>query len=150
MITLYIEVIYYFPEDFLKYDIDYKSFKRALFELDRLDYNIGIYIPNEVTNLFNNIKGFKIKLGVWLNEDKYRHLQNELNSYKSFITGIISEDNFRSLQMPRWGTMGDIENSELIKLDFIREPIQQLIINTDFVKIYDENELKPIPSFYNV
>ena len=94
------------------------------------------------------IAGFNIKLGIWF---KYRANVNieELSVFNKtyFITGFESEI-FDILKYPRWGARGDIEYYEKIKLDFIREPIETLKLNTDFVKIYEENDLKPVLSTY--
>lgn len=133
----------------LQYEKDFTKFRRALFELDRLGFNIGIY-SSEYTGLFllPLIAGFNIKLGIWF---KYAVSINieELSVFNKiyFITGLVSEI-FDIPKYPRWGTHGDIEYYEKIKLDFIREPIKTLKLNTDFVKIYDENNLKPVLSTY--
>ena len=96
----------------LKYDVNSHSFRRALFELDRLDFNIGIY-ADILTGLDHEIKGFKIKLGLWLNEDIFCRMYHELNDKRNFITGVVTEDDFFTTY-PRWGIMGDIENSKII------------------------------------
>lgn len=127
----------------LEYNQDFTFFKRALFELDRLGFNIGIKTSSLL--FFDLIKGFNIKLGIWIEDNESSESFKYLRKFKdNFIVGYISDEIYRSIS-PRWGTMGDIENAEIIKLDFIREPIQQLIINTDYVKIYDENHLRSIP-----
>ena len=54
---------------------DTSYFKRSLFELDRLNYNIGILVndnteidmPMLLKDLLENIRGFNINIGVWLN-----------------------------------------------------------------------------------
>lgn len=131
----------------LVYEKDFKDFRRVLFLLDSLNYNIGIHINEsniDVKELLYLIRGFNIKLGIWTsNIEEY----NLLSIYKeNFIVGIIRIE--RDSQIPRFGPFGDIEVSKLRKLDFISNPIQELKINTDYSKIYDENKLKPIPSTF--
>lgn len=130
----------------LEYKHNFTKFRRALFELDRLGFNIGIYnIDSTDKDLILYITGFNIKLGIWFTYRSIPYNQNIFNFNKIyFIIGIREDFNF--YDFPKWGIMGDIEYSEIIKLDFIREPIQTLKLNTDFVKIYNENDLKPILS----
>lgn len=130
----------------LQYEKDFTKFRRALFELDRLDFNIGIH-TEDITSILPIIAGIKIKLGVWIDYEYFGSDLKYINEFRNiyFITGIRFNLDLDS-QMPRWGTMGDIENSEIIKLDFIRKPILSLKLNTDFVKIYNENNLKPVLS----
>lgn len=130
------------------YNSDFKDFRRLLFLLDSLDFNIGIHINElntiDITDFIYNIKGFDIKLGVWCsNIETY----NLLTIYKdNFIVGLIGINN--DSQIPRFGPFGDIEVSKLNHFDFSSKSIQELKINTDYIKIYNENKLKPIPSTY--
>ena len=131
-------------------------FKRSLYELDRLGYNIGILLNTDnilseeqlLNNLIWNIRGFKINLGIWIKgtctEDFYNILKNDYQN--NFISGIISDNDY--INAPRWGINGDIEEIGSINLDFIRCPIIELSLNTDYRTIYDENKLKPLPSTY--
>lgn len=130
----------------IEYTPYFKNFRRALFELDRLGFNIGIY-ANKYKDVFFNSRGFNIKLGIYLREEDYRYNYTKFQGYK-YIIGIVSEDNSIAYNCPRWGHMGDIENLNMIELDFIRGPIQTLKLNTDFIKIYNENNLFPISSTF--
>lgn len=135
---------------------DLYYFKRSLYELDRLNYNIGIVLDTTnilsedqiINNLIWNIRGFKINLGVWikgpLKESIYEKLKVEF-SY-NFILGLISDDD--NITSPRWGIMGDIETLNPIKLDFIKDEIIEVSLNTDYKTIYEENGLSPIRSTY--
>lgn len=144
------------------YEKDNKYFKRSLFELDRLGFNIGIlvrisrYEDRDVylKDLIDKIKGFNIKLGVWIDltypgdyKDYYESLIKNFNN--NFITGIKGEyqDN---LIIPKWGYNKDIEEIESIKLDFIKDDITVLRLNTNYKEIYDENNLHPIPSTIDI
>lgn len=132
------------------YDNNFKDFRRLLFLLDSLDFNIGIHINEfnllNITDFIYNIKGFNIKLGVWCPTIETYNL---LTKYKNnFIIGLIGISN--DSQIPRFGPFGDIEISKLTNFDFISKPIQELKINTDYVKIYNENKLTPILSTYIV
>lgn len=136
----------------LQYEKDFTKFKRALFELDRLGFNIGIYNHNYYSfiHTLKEIKGFNIKLGIWVEYHDglvIKDLSTLDEVRKNYIMGLVHNE-YNIPEMPKWGIMGDIENSEIIKLDFIKEPIQTLKLNTDFVKIYEENDLKPILSTY--
>ena len=135
---------------------EYFYFKRSLFELDRLDFNVGILLDSSnilsedqiINNLLWNIKGFDIKLGIWikgpLKESIYDKLHKEFSN--NFIVGMVSEND--KISSPRWGTMGDIEELENISLDFIKDPITEIALNVDYKTIYEKNNLKPIPSTY--
>ena len=131
------------------YKKDFKEFKRLLFLLDSLDYNIGIHINDfdlDINDLISKIKGFDIKLCIWVPKIEQYNL---LSEYKdNFITGIISLD--KDSQLPRFGPSGDVEVSSLYCYDFMSKPVQKLKLNTDYVKIYNENKLKPIPSTFNI
>lgn len=143
---------------FLIFEIDNldnnKYFKRSIFELYRLNFNIGIYLSNynenivSVKELIKNIRGFDIKLGVWTNDSV---LYYKLLEFKNnFIIGIKDEYNQTQI-IPRWEDNGDIENISLnTKLDFISDYLYEISLNNDFKTIYEENNLKPIPStIYN-
>lgn len=131
-------------------------FKRSLFELSRLDYNIGILLNTNnilsekqlIKNLLWNIKGFKINLGIWIKGDFKTSIYDTLRTEfkNNFIVGLV--DNNKNTDIPRWGVDGDIEEINSITLDFIRHPITELYLNTDYKTIYDENKLIPIPSTY--
>lgn len=133
---------------------DLYYFKRSLYELRRLDYNIGILLNTDnilsqkqlIKNLIWNLKGFKINLGIWitgvLKESVYNELKDEFSN--NFILGLVSEE-YTSNFIPRWGNKGDIEELESIKINFIRKPILKLSLNTDYKTIYEENDLKYIP-----
>ena len=128
------------------YEYSFKEFRRVLFLLDSLNFNIGIYINEQELDLskfISNIKGFNIKLGVWINN----YMQNDLlieYRMNNFITGIISED--ESCMLYRFGYHGDIEIIDTYK--FYNNSLWKLKINTDLSKIYDELKLKPIDSTY--
>ena len=100
-----------------------------------------------VSRFINDIKGFDIKLGVWIeNSDNGLELFNRLLPYKhNFILGTRGE--FKTKEYtPTWRTNGDIEDKEYVNLDFLREPILRLGIYSDYVSIYDENKFAPILS----
>lgn len=136
---------------------DLYYFKRSLYELDRLNYNIGIVLDTNnilsekqlIKNLIWNIRGFKINLGIWikgpLKESIYNNLKTEFSH--NFILGLV-EDETTDEYIPRWGDMGDVEEVEPIKLDFIKDDIIKVSLNTDFKTIYEENNLIPIRSTY--
>lgn len=131
-------------------------FKRALCELDRLDFNIGILINDTsiekinievlLTDLLNKISGINISLGLWIqsysSEREYK-LYNFLNSNFSynFITGIKNTSKYNNFY---WNTMGDIEDNSIIMLDFIHMPIKTIKLNTNLKTIYIENNMKPL------
>ena len=147
---------------------DNKYFKRALFEMDRLGYNIGILIPHIedidykdiLLDLLQNIRGFNINLGVWVdykdNETTY-NIFNTLHEKfsKNFIVGLrncpLLEDKENTfitefLDYPYWGPKGDIENNSIIMPDFTHFSINTVLLNTDYKTIYEENNLEPIKS----
>lgn len=152
----------------LEYSFNDPYFKRALFEMDRLNYNIGIlitdvdqteYTSSMLLDLLYNISGFNINLGVWINykdNDKTYDVFNTLQTKFStnFITGLVNcpllenkeQNNFviEFLDYPSWCTKGDIENYSIIMLDFIYYSINVVSLNTDYKTIYKENNLTPI------
>lgn len=136
----------------LSYDLDNANnnthFKRAIAELDRLNFNIGIMIllseNNNIDELIQDIKGYKINLGVWTND---MNIFGNLLSFKdNFITGIIVD--YDGFKCPRLGHNGDLDFSEFKKFSFIKESVLTIKINNDFKIIYDKNRLIPIPSTY--
>lgn len=134
----------------------YYYFKRSLFTTDLFDYNVGILLNTDnilsekqlINNLVWNIKGFDIKLGIWIKgsfkESVYNALRDEFKN--NFILGLVDDKNTNNI--PRWGIKGDIEENKSINIDFIENPVTELILNTDYKKIYEENKLTPIPSSY--
>lgn len=145
-----IELKEYTDNVIVLYNEDFNKFRNLLYALDTLKFNIGVAVDICIYNLdiydfIDNIKGFNIKLGVWV---PYNHQYQLLsNKYKrNFIIGEIN--NKTDSQIPRLGTSGDIELGESKYIDSINKEIQELKINTDFVTIYNENNLKPIPSTY--
>lgn len=144
----------------LEYDYNNtEHFKRSLFELDRLKFNIGIlFIHNNdfnntiidtiLTDLLNNIKGFKVNLGIWIQSDdkvilKYIYDILNTNYSNNFITGVKGDsDKF----IPLWKKKGDIEDNSIILTDFMPKSIKTVRINTDYKTIYEENNLSPIKS----
>lgn len=131
-------------------------FKRSLFELDRLNYNVGILLNTDnilseeqlIKNLLWNIKGFKINLGIWIKGEFKTSIYDVLRTkfINNFIVGLVNNSDTNNI--PRWGINGDIEEVSTTIIDFIRYPIKELYLNTDYKTIYDENKLKPIPSNY--
>lgn len=136
---------------FLEYNNDFKHFKRALYELNRLDINIGIkFIGTELDliHMIYHIKGIDICLGIWFENDQLRnYFKNAILERQ--ITGIIS-DNENVDFVPRWGINGDIENIEMTPIIYTEEPVMLLKLNTGFDVVYKINNLKPIPSTYDV
>lgn len=143
----------------LEYKPNNKYFKRALFEMDRLGFNIGIYVPYSIDYVLNfyvvtqlaisDTRGFNIKLGLWIDDSMEYNTMRIANILKStysnnFIVGIRNSNVYNYT----WSYYGDIQDNNDITLDFIREPIRTLKLYTDFVRIYDENNLKPVPSNY--
>lgn len=145
----------YYNNIILEYtdEIDNKYFRRSLFELSRLDFNIGIILSLsniELKSFINDIKGFDIKLGIWIYGSNKISYFNQLSKdyHDNFITGVVSNPYISNI--PRWGDKGDIETTKFVYLDFIDGPISELEIHTDYKTIYEENNLKPIPSTYNM
>lgn len=144
--------------EYLYTDVLY--FKRALFELDKLKFNIGILLNDNTSidskellkDLLNSIRGFNINIGVWLNindTDKLCEIYSILKESLSdnFITGIKGNyNNILNNDYPVWKDNGDIEDSSYIMLDFIHQSIKTVNLNTDYKYIYKENNLKPIKS----
>lgn len=131
-----------------------KYFKRTLFELDRLKLNTGILIvfddKNEFTNdtilkyLINDIRGFKINLGIWVDYTNIENLElyNLLENYQEyFITGIRDINNKCTISnsVPLWSNNGDIIEQDNTK---------EITLISDYKTIYEENKMKPIPSNY--
>lgn len=133
----------------LVYTDEFTKFNRALHELKRLNFNIGIYIHRtENLNLFMYyIRGFKINLGIWLDEKPFYEHKEYLDTFKdNFISGLRTEKDSTNYY---WSPMhGDISHWSFVDLDFVRGEILELALNTDFAKIYEENGLKPIPSTF--
>lgn len=139
---------------------DNKHFRRSLFELDRLKFNIGILLTDNtdtdikliLKSLLESIRGFNINIGVWLNIsnmvkliDAYRILETSLSS--NFITGI--KGNYKNLlndNYPVWKENGDIEDFTRIMVHFAHQTITTVKMNTDYKTIYKENKLKPLKS----
>lgn len=147
-------------------EYNYKNnsyFKRSLFQLDKLEANIGILVNiNDYDNiediyndLINNIKGFNINLGVWIDfkaRIKDFVLYNDLKKFNNnFITGFKNTKyKIIELEGPIWKENGDIDTGEYISFDFIRSEIPTAILYSDYKSIYKENNLKPIPSNYKI
>lgn len=142
----------------LEYDCttDLKYFIRSLFEMDRLNFNIGIRLKSSniasdylINEFIKNIRGFKINLGVWIQEDNINNIKNIRDKFKlykdNFIIGFISDF---QLDCYRWGEMGDIETYAVERVSFIQNMIRLVVLNTDFKTIYEENKLHPILSNY--
>lgn len=141
----------------LEYNYDDTSyFKRSLFELDRLNYNIGILVNDNteidisilLKDLLENIRGFNINIGVWLNISDTNRLSYvyailDYSLSDNFITGIKGSV---SDEYPMWKENGDIEDYTHIMLDFIHQSIKTVKLNTDYKTIYKENNLKPLKS----
>lgn len=146
-------------------DMDY--FKRSLFEMDRLGYNIGILYTvsqsNDLEKLLNAIRGFNINLGVWvdfkndeISYNAFITLREKFN--KNFITGIrlcplLLDKDFSFIEnikdYPKWGPSDskcDIESDTIIMPYFSHFSINTIRLNTNYKKIYEENNLKPIKS----
>lgn len=141
-----------------------KYFRRSLFELDRLGFNIGILCNNihyvslylYLKDVIDSIKGFKINLGVWVelyDDEDYNYLYKPLSEKfnNNFITGIIDStySDYKELSVPKWGKNCDIEPDGL-GVQVNNEYINILSLSTDYKTIYDENNLKPIRSDLNV
>lgn len=133
--------------------LDNKYFRRSLFELDRLGFNIGIYIPKMpkgssiMSDLINNLKGFKINLGIWIDSYNGVNLFNKLDIFnkKYFIIGVIpTNDSIDLNRYPVWKNNGDIEDIDTVAID--NELISVLRLNTDYATIYNENKFRNIPS----
>lgn len=134
------------------------QFKRSLFECDRLNINIGVLILDDTDSsgmikLLESMRGFDINLGVWIQKNKdtdlYYNILKE-RYYNNFIIGIrflnkSDFDNF-SLIVPSWVSKGDLEDYSFILPDFIHKTIKTIKINTDYAKLYKENNLSPIKS----
>jgi len=143
----------------LDYRPGYTHVPAALFELKRLGINVGLRVlsddysedPSEgpgmfLYNVLELVKGFDIKLGIWTNSAV---LQTALSKFKdNFISGIISNDDILDF-VPRWGEMGDIEDIGLSPIISIKGDVMFLRLNTNFIDIYDKNNLQPLPSNYD-
>ena len=75
-----------------RFDSNLEYFKRSLFEMDRLGYNIGILVKSSnistdslLSTFISHIKGFEIKLGVWILEDTLANINNLDNGDEIFI-----------------------------------------------------------------
>lgn len=168
--------------DFLNGDVDFKSlskfnnnfiidyhygdtsyFKRALFELDKLNLNIGVHIKLDpdfpldllLENFINNIKGFKINLGVWIDfidDSKIPELFNKLSEYKKyFIIGCkMFYNDMKPENGPIWYINGDIESLGVIYYSEYHKFYSMVNLNTDYKTIYNENNLVKIPSTYKI
>lgn len=142
-------------------DITY--FRRALFELDRINSNIGILIELDSNckdidaiekDFINSIKGFNINLGVWIDykDDLSLALYNKLNDTydNNFVTGMRYFGNKLSNYSPIWEYNGDISESNISTISSeSKKKYKQVFLINDYKTIYNENNLKPIPSNYN-
>lgn len=141
---------------------DTKYFKRTLFELDRLNLNIGVLIvidsdnysiENVLKEFIDSIKGFNINLGVWVDYsgEKDLELYNKLNELFSdnFITGLRYFDNKLSNYSPIWEYNGDIAESGITSFNKTSlKKYKMVFLINNYKDIYKENDLKPVPSNY--
>ena len=141
---------------------DTKYFRRALFELDRLNLNIGVLIESYdcsleelIKDLINAIKGFNINIGVWIDYsgDRELELYNILTEKFSdnFIVGLRYFGNKLSNYSPIWEYNGDISDSNIkILNDTSKKKYKVVFLINDYKTIYKENNMKPIISTYKI
>lgn len=141
-------------------------FKRALFELDRLNFNIGILLKDNsdieytsiIKDLLENLKGFNINIGIWLeihNIEKLNIVYKILNKLSDhYIIGIRGDYEQSQLpiinQSPIWTDNGDIEDNYSLLLNFTQHFMYIVKLNTDYITIHKENNLQPIKSNENI
>ncbi len=146
----------------LKYNVNFHSFRRELFELDRLNLNIGVLIESYdcsleelIKDFVNAIKGFNINIGVWIDYsgDRELELYNILTEKFSdnFIVGLRYFGNKLSNYSPIWEYNGDIADSNIkILNDISKKKYKVVFLINDYKTIYKENNMKPIISTYKI